>query len=73
MTPQHVHDAVAEVLLEHVEKVAAWRRGEPGSWGYLAGQAVMACKERIGRALTEDERRRVWSLLWERLNRADVT
>ncbi|MFQ5933596.1 MAG: hypothetical protein ACE5KI_03015 [Dehalococcoidia bacterium] len=49
------------------EAVDKWVTGEAGSWGFLAGQAVIALRKRLGRKLEEHERRRVWSLLWERL------
>jgi len=60
-------DAVAFTVARHQERVAAWARSEPGSWGYLAGQAVLACRKRLGRSLTEPERRVVWDLLWRTL------
>ena len=61
---------VIDLTLEaHAARVASWRRGEPGSWGYLAGKAVLTAKNRAGRPLTEQERRAVWQQLWERLER----
>ena len=51
----------------HQEVVGKWMAGETGSWGFLAGQAVMALRRRMGRRLTEQERREVWHRLWERL------
>jgi hypothetical protein len=55
------------VLTERRETVDAWLRGEPGSWGALAGQAVLAARRALGRRLTEPERRIVWQALWDRL------
>ncbi len=49
------------------EMARKWMAGETGSWGFLAGQAVMALRRRMGRRLTEQERREVWHRLWERL------
>ena len=61
-------DAVlAAVLAERQADVAAWLRDEPGSWGRLAGQGVLATRRALGRGLTELERRIVWQRLWDRL------
>jgi hypothetical protein len=59
--------AVAETLARHGEVVARWRRREPGAWGHLAGQGVLAYRRRLGRALTDAERRRVWAGVWAAL------
>lgn len=55
------------VLAAHSDLVAAWLRDEPGSWGALAGQGVLATRRALGRRLTEAERRVVWQRLWDRL------
>jgi len=61
-------DAIlAATLAEHARLVAAWTRDEPGSWGALAGQAIIAARRALGRGLTDTERRLVWQRLWERL------
>ena len=31
---------LAEVVKSNQDKVVSWIKGEPGSWGFLAGQAV---------------------------------
>jgi hypothetical protein len=51
-------------IAEHPDQVAAWLGNRPGAWGFLAGQAVLRERDRLGRRLTEAERRRVWSALW---------
>jgi hypothetical protein len=51
----------------HPERVEAWLAGRPGAWGFLAGQAVLRERARLGRRLTEPERRRVWQALWAAL------
>lgn len=62
-------DAIlSAVLREQTATVAAWRRDEPGSWGALAGHAVLAARRALGRRLTDAERRVVWQQLWDRLN-----
>ena len=61
-------DAVlAAVLAERQADVAAWLRDEPGSWGRLAGQGVLAARRALGRGLGDAERRIVWQCLWDRL------
>lgn len=55
------------VLDAHGATVAAWLRDEPGSWGALAGQAVLATRRALGRSLSDAERRIVWQALWDRL------
>lgn len=56
------------LLRANREKVAGWIRDEPGSWGFLAGKAVAACREQAGRPLTDPERRLVWQRLWQLLS-----
>ena len=55
------------VIRENRDKVVAWINNEPGSWGFLAGRAVLACRERKGEPLTNPERRIVWHRMWELL------
>jgi hypothetical protein len=58
---------LAATIAEHDLLVAAWTRDEPGSWGALAGQAIIATRRALGRSLTDAERRIVWQALWDRL------
>jgi len=58
---------LAEVIKEHPDKVMAWINDVPGSWGFLAGRAVLTCKEHKGAPLTNSERRIVWHRMWELL------
>jgi hypothetical protein len=53
--------------------IGRWRDGEPGSWGALAGKAVLLHRDRLGRRLTEAERRAVWARLWQRLQEGSST
>lgn len=55
------------VIKENRDKVVAWINDEPGSWGFLAGRAVLVCRERKGEPLTNPERRIVWHRMWELL------
>ena len=55
---------LAQVVRSHQEKVVSWIQGEPGAWGFLAGQGVTAARLHLGRSLTDPERRLVWHRLW---------
>jgi hypothetical protein len=55
---------MVQVVRDNPEQVAGWITGKPGSWGFLAGQGVLACRKGLDRSLTEVERRRVWDRLW---------
>ena len=55
------------LLISHAATVAAWRRNEPGAWGALAAQAILATHRALGRKLTEGERRVVWEKMWRML------
>ena len=55
---------LTQVVRNHQEKVIGWMRNEPGCWGYLAGQAVSACRAQVARPLEDAERRLVWNRLW---------
>ena len=62
-----MRESIATVLAAHAEQVDAWLRNEPGAWGFLAGQAVLTERRRLGRSLSEPERRAVWQALWNEL------
>ncbi len=62
-------EAVAETLANHPDAVERWRLNEPGAWGFLAGQGVLTFRTRLGRSLTNAERRQVWAALWAELER----
>ena len=55
---------LVNVITGDKDKVISWVRGEPGSWGFLAGKAVTAYRAELGRSLTEKERQIVWERLW---------
>ncbi len=40
------------------------RTARPKAWGALAGHGVTALRERLGRKLTDAERRALWTALW---------
>jgi hypothetical protein len=64
-----VEDSARATIAAHPDRVAAWLAGRPGAWGWLAGQAVLRERERLGRRLSEPERRRAWAALWGALER----
>ncbi|HEY3107569.1 MAG TPA: hypothetical protein VGL23_02375 [Chloroflexota bacterium] len=64
-----VEGTARATIAGHPEQVEAWLAERPGAWGFLAGQAVLRERERLGRRLTEPERRRVWAALWAELER----
>ncbi len=64
MDGEQLDSLLAGVVRGHQEKVICWIQGEPGAWGFLAGQAVTAARLHLGRSLTEPERRLVWHRLW---------
>ena len=55
---------LVNVITSDKDKVISWVRGEPGSWGFLAGKAVTAYRTELDRSLTEKERHIVWERLW---------
>ena len=40
------------------------RTARPKAWGALAGHGVVALRVRLGRPLTDAERRALWTALW---------
>ena len=62
-----VQEAVEATIAGHPGVVGEWLTGAPKTWGYLAGRAVGIARRRLGRSLTDAERRQVWAALWERL------
>lgn len=65
--PDWLETCVDGALRDSADAVARFRRNEPGAWGHIAGQAVLACRGHLGRPLTEAERRQVWAAAWQRL------
>jgi len=61
-----------ELILEVArETVRTWpdlalgtRTARPKAWGALAGHGVVALRARLGRRLTDAERRALWTALW---------
>jgi hypothetical protein len=64
-----VSDVILEVARQTVE---AWpdlalgtRTARPKAWGALAAHGVAALRERLGRPVSENERRALWTALWQ--------
>ncbi len=71
MTADWLDGGIGQALTANEAVVERWLADEPGSWGYLSAHAVLACRARLGRRLTDAERRAVWSALWTRLQRLE--
>ena len=46
------------------------RTARPKAWGALAGHGVAALRARLGRPVTDAERRALWAALWREAERA---
>ena len=68
LEPLSARDAVLATARETVAVEAALAAAvcerRPGAWGRLAGLAVIAHRERLGRRLEDPERRAVWDAVW---------
>lgn len=67
LTPDALDEVLPAVLRDNAATVADWQAGQPGSWGKLSAQAILATRRALSRPLTDAERRIVWQRLWERL------
>ena len=67
MVMENIESVISNVVKENEKIVNDWLSGKPGSWGALAGKAVIAVRSHLGRSLSEAEKRAVWQLLWNRL------
>jgi len=67
-------DVIAEVAQETVttwpDLALGTRTARPKAWGALAGHGVAALRARLGRQLTDAERRALWTALWREATRA---
>jgi hypothetical protein len=67
LSVKQINDVLRSVIQEEASTIEKWLNNESGSWGALAGKAVLACRQKLGRRLSDSERRQVWQLLWEQL------
>jgi len=67
-------DLIEEIARETVkiwpDLAVGTRTARPKSWGALAGHGVTALRARLGRPLSEEERRALWAALWREALRA---
>ena len=67
-------DVISEVARETVKTwpdlALGTRTARPKAWGALAGHGVAALRARLGRQLTDAERRALWTALWREATRA---
>ena len=63
-----VDDVILEVARATVKTwpdlALGTRTARPKAWGALAGHGVAALRARLGRQLTDAERRALWTVLW---------
>ena len=72
LTQHQVRGAIGLTIGSNPLVVKDWLADRPGCWGFLAGQAVMACRENVGITITDQERRMVWHELWESLTKLRI-
>lgn len=65
--PDPLRRAVEETIAAHPEVVQRWIENQPGAWGFLAGQGVLAYRRNLGRRLDDTERHALWQALWTTL------
>jgi len=64
---ENIEVVLDQVINENKDAVDQWMSNKPGSWGAIAGKAVIAARSQLGRSLTETEKRTVWQTLWNKL------
>jgi hypothetical protein len=68
-----VDDVILQVARETVREwpdlALGTRTARPKAWGALAGHGVAALRARLGRQLTDAERRAFWAALWREVER----
>jgi hypothetical protein len=61
-------DLIGEVARKTVKSwpdlALGTRTARPKAWGALAGHGVTALRARLGRPLSDEERRALWAALW---------
>jgi hypothetical protein len=63
-----VDDVISKIADETVrtwpDLAEGTRTARPKAWGALAAHGIEALRDRLGRPLTETERRTLWASLW---------
>ena len=57
-------EVARDTVREWPDLAEGTRTARPKAWGALAGHGIAALRRRVGRALTEAERRALWDALW---------
>jgi len=61
-------DLIGEIARKTVKSwpdlAVGTRTARPKAWGALAGHGVTALRARLGRPLSDEERRGLWAALW---------
>jgi hypothetical protein len=69
-----VDDLILEIARETVrtwpDLALGTRTARPKAWGALAAHGVAALRARLGRQLTDAERRSLWAALWREAERS---
>jgi len=69
LTQHQLRVAIGLTIESNPTVVTDWLVDRPGCWSFLAGKAVLAYRENVGRSLTEHERRVAWRELWGALTK----
>jgi hypothetical protein len=62
-------DVAAATVRTWPDLAVGTRTGRPKAWGGLAAHGVAALRARLGRQLTDRERRALWTALWREAQR----
>ena len=63
-------DVAQETIRTWPDLALGTRTSRPKAWGALAGHGVVALRARLGREVTDPERRALWTALWREALRA---
>ena len=67
MQIEEIDAILGKVIEGNSNIVNNWLAGGAGSWGALAGKAIVAVQRHFDRSLTETEKHIVWQLMWNKL------
>ena len=59
-----IAETARETVREWPDLALGTRTSRPKAWGALAGHGVTTLRQKLGRPLSEDERRALWTALW---------
>ncbi|MEK6809263.1 MAG: hypothetical protein AABY40_01185 [Nanoarchaeota archaeon] len=67
MSMENIDTILNGVVSDNKQTIDDWLSDKPGSWGALSGKAVVAVSKEAGRSLSDQEKRLIWKLLWDKL------